>query len=227
MSFIVPGPCDVPAAWFAMLERAVAAGDRDREREARRNLARFGVRVTFGQPVEPAPRIVRGSNGVGGIAIDSRDPFHSAKPNPLPKIYDRLIPLVTSNIEWWRTAVRRWASRKNPLTIPLLYGTPDEQISLLAAIYDYHAAPAGQIDPWNGPSEMPADLSEDGPISGLDSYFQALDEGLATYHQLVEQVPLLPRKWDINGRIIEYAITDVKKMLSRENKAMKRKRMVS
>lgn len=43
-------PRDVPTAWFVVLERAIADGDRDREREARRNLARLGVRVTFARP---------------------------------------------------------------------------------------------------------------------------------------------------------------------------------
>jgi hypothetical protein len=36
---------DVPTAWFAVLERAIIDGDR--ERKARRNLERLGVRVTF------------------------------------------------------------------------------------------------------------------------------------------------------------------------------------
>lgn len=40
-------PRDVPTAWFAVLERAIADGDREREREARSNLARLGVRVRF------------------------------------------------------------------------------------------------------------------------------------------------------------------------------------
>lgn len=43
-------PRDVPTAWFVVLERAIADSDRKREREARRNLTRLGVRVTFTRP---------------------------------------------------------------------------------------------------------------------------------------------------------------------------------
>jgi hypothetical protein len=43
---------DVPAAWFVVLERARETGDRDREREAIRNLSRLGVTVTFA-PASP------------------------------------------------------------------------------------------------------------------------------------------------------------------------------
>jgi hypothetical protein len=43
----VRDPRDVPTAWFVVLEQAIAKGDREREREARRNLARLGVHVTF------------------------------------------------------------------------------------------------------------------------------------------------------------------------------------
>ena len=43
-------PREVPTAWFAVLEDARRNGDREREREARRNLKRLGVKVTFRRP---------------------------------------------------------------------------------------------------------------------------------------------------------------------------------
>src|SRR5262249_10504213 len=38
---------DSPTAWFCELERAIRSGHRDREVEARRELARLGVLVTI------------------------------------------------------------------------------------------------------------------------------------------------------------------------------------
>jgi len=43
-------PEDCATAWFAVLERSRIDGDRDRERQARRELLRLGVRVEW----EPA-----------------------------------------------------------------------------------------------------------------------------------------------------------------------------
>lgn len=79
--------------------------------------------------------------------------------DPLAAIYDRLIPLVISNIDWWRDAVRRWANnpplhgpKKLPLPIPLPEMVSfDEKVALLAAIHDSYATPVARIDPWPEP----------------------------------------------------------------------------
>jgi hypothetical protein len=104
--------------------------------------------------------------------------------DPLRAIADRLIPLVQDNLEWWRKAVRRWASNPpryddDPVPdyseiddisgVPLVWQereivdvdggllsvpfpqdslTPDERVTLLAAIHDYYADGVARIDPW-------------------------------------------------------------------------------
>jgi hypothetical protein len=41
---------DWPLYWFARLEKAVEQGDHQAAAEAQRNLARLGVRVSYGRP---------------------------------------------------------------------------------------------------------------------------------------------------------------------------------
>lgn len=43
-----PPELDLPIYWFAVLDRAVAAGDHQAAAEAQRQLARLGVRVSYG-----------------------------------------------------------------------------------------------------------------------------------------------------------------------------------
>ena len=43
-------PTDWPLYWFARLEKAVEEGDHQAAAEAQRELARLGVRVSYGQP---------------------------------------------------------------------------------------------------------------------------------------------------------------------------------
>jgi hypothetical protein len=49
-------PRDVATAWFALLEKSREKGDTDREDEARRNLERLGVTVTYHRPRPEAAR---------------------------------------------------------------------------------------------------------------------------------------------------------------------------
>jgi hypothetical protein len=46
----VPPQDEWPLYWFAKLETAVEAGDHQTAAEAQRNLARLGVRVSYGRP---------------------------------------------------------------------------------------------------------------------------------------------------------------------------------
>jgi hypothetical protein len=39
-----------PIYWFALLDRAIAQGDHDAAAESQRQLARLGVRVSYGRP---------------------------------------------------------------------------------------------------------------------------------------------------------------------------------
>lgn len=43
-------PEDIATTWFVVLERALRAGDRQREEEAKRNLTRLGFVVSLIQP---------------------------------------------------------------------------------------------------------------------------------------------------------------------------------
>jgi hypothetical protein len=46
----LPAPTDWPLYWFARLEKAVDQGDHQVAAEAQRELARLGVRVSYGRP---------------------------------------------------------------------------------------------------------------------------------------------------------------------------------
>jgi hypothetical protein len=45
-------PADWPLYWFAKLEKAVEEGDHQAAAEAQRELAKLGVRVSYGRPYE-------------------------------------------------------------------------------------------------------------------------------------------------------------------------------
>ena len=49
-SACLPLPTDWPLYWFARLEKAVEVGDHQAAAHAQRELARLGVRVTYGRP---------------------------------------------------------------------------------------------------------------------------------------------------------------------------------
>src|SRR5262245_52625213 len=46
----LPPPTDWPLYWFARLEKAVEEGDHQAAAEAQQQLARLGVRVSYGRP---------------------------------------------------------------------------------------------------------------------------------------------------------------------------------
>ncbi len=46
----LPRQTDWPLYWFAKLEKAVEEGDHQTAAEAQRELARLGVRVSYGRP---------------------------------------------------------------------------------------------------------------------------------------------------------------------------------
>jgi hypothetical protein len=50
-----PPPTDWPLYWFARLEKAVEAGNHQAAAEAQRQLARLGVRVSYGRPASGGP----------------------------------------------------------------------------------------------------------------------------------------------------------------------------
>jgi len=53
---------DSPTAWFAVLERAIRAGNRELEEHARSQLARLGVDVEFRLPLLTIRRQQGGAN---------------------------------------------------------------------------------------------------------------------------------------------------------------------
>ncbi len=55
-------PTDWPLYWFARLEKAVEEGDHQTAAEAQRQLARLGVRVSYGRPrVAPQDAALEGA----------------------------------------------------------------------------------------------------------------------------------------------------------------------
>lgn len=133
-------------------------------------------------------------------------------------IYDRLIPLVATNIAWWRDAVWRWAF--DPLTIsrtrislPLLFQgrvTDDDKIAILAAIYDTHAVGVAKIDPWL----QPAEISENVNIEDVAKEYTAAIRGYGPYLRLRSSVLDLGIDWIANKAAIEMFLVQVERILA-------------
>jgi len=57
----LPPATEWPLFWFAALEKAVEEGDHQAAAEAQRELARLGVRVSYGRPEAPRQEVSHAS----------------------------------------------------------------------------------------------------------------------------------------------------------------------
>ncbi|MCC7085283.1 MAG: hypothetical protein IT427_09780 [Pirellulales bacterium] len=137
--------------------------------------------------------------------------------DPLAAVFDRMVPLVEDNRDWWRAAVRRWASDPPvyfdddgfedgviPVPFPQAALTTDEQMALLAAIYDSLAAGIERIDPWRDLPLMPL-LGDDRAV--LDEHRLALRYGIL----LSDRVPELRNHWATHHTKVELFVDEAKR----------------
>ncbi|MCC7086402.1 MAG: hypothetical protein IT427_15485 [Pirellulales bacterium] len=121
--------------------------------------------------------------------------------DPLNEVYHRLVPLVKDNRDWWRAAVRRWASdppihldddgfEAGVIPVPFSHValTYDERLALLAAIYDSLVVWSERIDPWRELPSLPL-LGDDRSV--LDEHRLALRYGVL----MSDRVPELRNHW--------------------------------
>lgn len=146
------------------------------------------------------------ASGTTGSSPDS-------EPGPLQETVDRLVPLVHWHLEWWRSAVLRWAadpphyfdkkgiesgvvpvSRDSHITL-----TADDRIVLLAAIYDTYAVGGRRIYPWS------VYLLPGGP--------DLSDQGLTAWGVALARVPLLRDYWPSYRALLETSLDDVEQQL--------------
>lgn len=136
------------------------------------------------------------------------------KPDPLPAIAHRLMPLVHDHLEWWRAAVRRWAkdaprygnSRVLPVPFPETL-TPDERLAVLAAIYDAHTTEVARIDPWPV-SDLPPVSATEGPIP--------VEFSIAIRYATLrdERIPKLRHVWNTHETAVNLFIVEAEQALA-------------
>lgn len=137
-------------------------------------------------------------------------PAGDEKSDPLHAIARRLIPLVHSNPDRWREAVRRWADDP-PLhgdggVLPVPFPetlTPDERIAILAAIYDAKTTNVARIDPWPSHVLPPTESSESAVV--IPGEYR-----LAMRYQILvrDRVPRLSEHWGTHEAAIELFISE-------------------
>ncbi|MCC7085294.1 MAG: hypothetical protein IT427_09835 [Pirellulales bacterium] len=133
--------------------------------------------------------------------------------DPLNEVYHRLVPLVKDNRDWWRAAVRRWASAPpvyfdddgfDAGVIPVPFShvalTSDERLALLAAIHDSLVRGIGRIDPWR---ELPS-------LPSLDDDRMALRYGILVN----DRVPELRNHWVTHQTEVEVFVDEVERNCS-------------
>ncbi|MCC7086564.1 MAG: hypothetical protein IT427_16320 [Pirellulales bacterium] len=139
--------------------------------------------------------------------------------DPLAAVFRRLLPLVKHNWDWWRAAVRRWASdppihldddgfEAGVIPVPLPPAlTTDEQLALLAAIHDSFVRGIGRIDPWR---ELPVLPSLNDDRSVLDEHRLALRYGIL----LSDRVPELRNQWATHQADVELLVDEAERIVT-------------